>query len=170
MNSGYPASSGDKCLLKMRWQRKAAGKLYAVAGHATPCLLDILLSGRTDFYSGRVDNIHKENEMIDRIQHCIERCYLCAAACERCVSSGLLSPAGETMRDCLQSASQCATLCRLAAQYLAINDASARPLYPICAQACEACAAACAKHSVLSCRRCAETCRQCARLLKMLAA
>ena len=50
--------------------------------------------------------------MIDRIEYCIERCYLCAAACERCVSSGLMSPDWEAMRDCLQSASQCATLCR----------------------------------------------------------
>ncbi|AIX74006.1 MAG: four-helix bundle copper-binding protein [Mixta calida] len=108
--------------------------------------------------------------MIDRIEYCIERCYLCAAACERCVSSGLMSPDWEAMRDCLQSASQCATLCRLAAQYLAINTESALQLYQICIEACEACAEKCSKYQLLSCRHCAQTCRQCAILLKEIMA
>lgn len=107
--------------------------------------------------------------MINHMNYYIESCYRCATACDNCISACLETPAQEEMHECLRLAAQCAALCRLSAQYIAINKESAAQFCKICADLCRACAAECGKHALVACRHCADVCGQCAAVFDFIA-
>lgn len=55
-------------------------------------------------------------------RECIEQCYECAAACDVCASSCLREDNVGMMKHCIQLDMQCAAICRLAAQFMALES------------------------------------------------
>ena len=72
--------------------------------------------------------------MLTHYQDCIDACYLCAAACDNCAASCLNEENLDMMRDCIRLDMQCANLCRLSAQFMALNSESAKKLCTVCAE------------------------------------
>jgi Domain of Unknown Function (DUF326) len=67
------------------------------------------------------------------------------------------------MARCIQLDIDCASICRLAAGYMARDSELAGAICEVCAEVCDACAQECAKHSKMEhCRQCAEACKRCA--------
>ncbi|MDI4599094.1 four-helix bundle copper-binding protein [Salmonella enterica subsp. enterica serovar Infantis] len=103
-------------------------------------------------------------------RECIEQCYECAAARDICASSCLREDNVEMMKHCIQLDMQCAAICRLAAQFMALESEYSQKLCRLCADICKACAEECARHDHDHCQNCARACSQCAdACLKMAA-
>ncbi|CAI8724014.1 MULTISPECIES: four-helix bundle copper-binding protein [Kosakonia] len=95
-------------------------------------------------------------------QRCAEACYQCAAACEHCALSCLQEKNIDMMRECIKLDVQCAALCRLAGQFMALESKHLLSLCRICVDVCKACAEECSKHQLQHCQQCAKRCRVCA--------
>ena len=108
--------------------------------------------------------------MINQYRTGIEACYLCAAACDNCAASCLKEEKLDMMRDCIRLDMQCANICRLAAQFMALNSDSANKLCAICAEICQQCGDECSKHQHDHCQDCARACHHCAEACRNMAA
>ncbi|WP_313758881.1 four-helix bundle copper-binding protein [Atlantibacter hermannii] len=108
--------------------------------------------------------------MLDDYKKCIEACYLCAAACDNCAASCLEEQNLEMMRDCIRIDMQCANICRLAAQFMALKSDSAGELCRLCAEVCQKCGDECGKHQHDHCQACAKACHHCAEQCRKMAA
>lgn len=108
--------------------------------------------------------------MTNPYQECIEACYLCAAACDHCAASCLEEENLEMMRNCIRMDMQCASICRAAAQFMALNSESAKTLCQLCADICQRCGDECGKHEHDHCQACAKACRHCAEQCRKMAA
>jgi len=108
--------------------------------------------------------------MLNPWQKCIEACYLCAAACDHCAASCLEEENLDMMRNCIRMDMQCASICRAAAQFMALNSESAKTLCKLCADICQQCGDECGKHEHDHCQACAKACRHCAEQCRKMAA
>ncbi|MGP3593685.1 four-helix bundle copper-binding protein [Vagococcus sp. WN89Y] len=74
------------------------------------------------------------------------------------------------MRECIKLDVQCASLCRLAGQFMALESEHLQQVCRLCVDVCRACAEECGKHQHDHCQRCAQACRECAETcLRMVA-
>jgi Domain of Unknown Function (DUF326) len=103
-------------------------------------------------------------------QACIDACNACADACDACSTACLQEPDVGMMARCIALDIDCASLCRLAAAFMARGSDFATALCRTCAQVCEACGDECAKHEASHCQACAKACRQCAEACRRMAA
>jgi len=108
--------------------------------------------------------------MLAEYKKCIEACYLCAAACDNCAASCLEEQNLEMMRECIKLDMQCASVCRLAAQFMTLNSASAKELCRLCADICQKCGDECATHEHDHCQDCSRACHHCAEQCRQMAA
>lgn len=99
---------------------------------------------------------------LSRSASALRACHDCADACDACAAACLREPDVTPMARCIALDVDCASLCRLAAAFLARGSESARALCGVCAAVCDACAAECGRHAHDHCQACAEACRQCA--------
>ncbi|MBC3947677.1 four-helix bundle copper-binding protein [Erwinia persicina] len=95
-------------------------------------------------------------------QLCINACLSCLAACERCATACLQEPNLEHLRDCIRLDRQCAVLCGMTAQLLAMDSDYAPQICKLCADACEKCGKTCSQHDHDHCQICATACFDCA--------
>lgn len=100
---------------------------------------------------------------------CIEACYDCAAACDYCAASCLKEEDPGMMRDCIRLDMQCANLCRLAAQFMAMGSTWAKSVCQLCAEICEECGKTCRQHAMDHCQKCADACLRCAETCRAMA-
>lgn len=100
--------------------------------------------------------------MLDEYKKCIEVCYLCAAACDNCAASCLEEKNLEMMRVCIKLDIQCANICRLAAQFMALNSEVAKELCRVCADVCQRCGDESGRHEHDHCQDCSRACKRCA--------
>ena len=105
--------------------------------------------------------------MAHEYRSCIEACNACADACDHCATACLAEPDVASMARCIALDIDCASICRLAAGYMARGSELAQDLCGLCAQICETCGEECArfemdhcKESAAACRRAAEECRR----------
>lgn len=103
-------------------------------------------------------------------QEIIDECYQCAEACDHCAASCLNEEDIGMMKACIRLDIQCAAMCRLAAQFLAIQSGYAQQICYLCADICTACAEECSQHQHDHCQYCAKRCRQCADMCSKVAA
>ncbi|MDW8845995.1 four-helix bundle copper-binding protein [Erwinia sp. MMLR14_017] len=108
--------------------------------------------------------------MLTQYQECIDACYLCATACDNCAASCLKEENLEMMRDCIRLDMQCANICRLSAQFMALDSESAKKLCAVCAEICQQCGDECGKHQHDHCQQCAKACHACAEACRKMAA
>lgn len=74
------------------------------------------------------------------------------------------------MKNCIRLDTQCAAMCRLAAQFMALGSDYASQICRLCVELCKACAQECARHEHQHCQDCARACNACAdACLKMAA-
>jgi len=95
-------------------------------------------------------------------QSCIDACLACAVACDRCAAACLAEPDVAMMARCIALDMDCASICHLAAGYMARDSEFVGELCGLCAYVCAACGEECGKHEHAHCRACAEACRRCA--------
>jgi hypothetical protein len=100
---------------------------------------------------------------------CIKACNDCADLCDHCAGACLNEGNATEMARCIALDIDCATICRLAASYMARGSDFAMELCQVCAAVCEACGEECAKHSAQHCKDCAEACRKCAEECRSMA-
>ncbi|HUF60857.1 MAG TPA: four-helix bundle copper-binding protein [Verrucomicrobiales bacterium] len=93
---------------------------------------------------------------------CIDACNACADACGHCASSCLKEDDVKMMAACIASDIDCATMCRLAAGFMARESPDTAKICRLCAEICDRCGEECAKHDADHCQQCAEACRRCA--------
>lgn len=108
--------------------------------------------------------------MSEALKKCIEACYLCAAACDNCAASCLEEDDLDMMRDCIRTDIQCASLCRLAAQFMTLKSEHAKKVCMLCAELCQECGDVCARHEHDHCQQCAKACHHCAEQCRNMAA
>lgn len=101
---------------------------------------------------------------------CIAACNACADACDHCSVACLDEDNVEKMARCISLDIDCASLCRLAAAFMARDSEWVATLCRTCAEVCDACADECGKHDHDHCKQCAEACRRCAKTCREMAA
>jgi hypothetical protein len=112
----------------------------------------------------------KENQMnTAEFQACIDACNRCATACDLCADA-CRSEDATAMARCIALDTDCAQICRVAADFMARGSESVAEICRACAAVCDACAAECAQHQMDHCQQCAEACRQCAEACRRMAA
>ena len=100
---------------------------------------------------------------------CIDACNACADACDHCAGACLREDDVKSMARCIALDIDCASLCRLAAGFMARDSEFAKPLCRLCAEVCSACGDECGKHPHDHCRECAAACRRCAEECRRMA-
>lgn len=98
----------------------------------------------------------------ERFQSSIDACVACAVECEHCVSECLNENDSKMLIHCINLNRECASICRSAAELMAIGGQHSRRLWEVCAEICDACAVECEKHRMDHCELCAAQCRVCA--------
>ena len=116
-----------------------------------------------------LNHLEVRNMDHQKFESCIEACDDCAAACDHCATACLKEPKVEAMSRCILLDRDCASICRLASQFMAAGSPFAARLCALCAEVCEACAAECEKHEAGHCRDCAKACRECANQCRQMA-
>jgi hypothetical protein len=94
-------------------------------------------------------------------QSCIDACLECAVACDHCAMACLQEEDVNKMARCISLDTQCAAVCRVAAQLMALNSDHAAAFCQVCADVCHDCAEECGRHDMQHCRDCAVACRRC---------
>lgn len=87
---------------------------------------------------------------------CAEECEACASACEACIPA----LAGQASTNVFQD---CASVCRLAADFFARESRFAKQISQQCARICAACIAECRGRQISLFADCARTCEACIR-------
>ncbi len=104
----------------------------------------------------------QEPELAD----CIAACAECHETCERMIFEHCLPMGGKHVQPAhLKLMSDCAQICRTAADFMIRNSAHHGLVCRACAQICDACATDCEsigemEECVSACRRCAASCEQ----------
>ncbi len=112
---------------------------------------------------------HEDISMLDMNQHCITACLTCLAACERCATRCLQEPDPQHLTNCIRLDRQCAVLCGMTAQLLAMESEYSPDACKLCADACEKCGQQCTMHEHDHCQNCATACFECAESCRSIA-
>jgi hypothetical protein len=103
----------------------------------------------------------------DHYQPCIDACIACAEACEQCAAACEREDSAKMAR-CISLNTDCAAMCRLAADFMTRNSQYVDLICEDCAEICKGCADECNKYPQDHCQDCALACLQCAQeCLKM---
>ena len=110
-----------------------------------------------------MNNLEKNEKLMEILHHCASVCYDCANACLNESDVAMLT-------NCIKLDLDCAEICQHTASFLAKGSEFADQLLRVCVDICTACANECAKHDHMDhCRKCAETCRECAEMCGQIA-
>lgn len=105
-----------------------------------------------------------------QFQSCIDACHNCALACDHCAVACLDEKDVTMLARCIRLDLDCASICRLAASYMARGSELSGMICEACAEVCDLCAQECEKHSSMDhCRECAQACRRCAEECRRMA-
>lgn len=92
----------------------------------------------------------------------IDACIACATACDHCVKSNLEETNPSAMADCIELATGCSMICRLAADYMQQGSRLSSIFCEACAAVCDECKEACGTYQMDHSVACADACRYCA--------
>lgn len=99
---------------------------------------------------------------LETYRACIDACHACAAACDYCSAACLAEDNPKALARCIGLDTDCATVCSLAAAFMARGSPRTKLLCSVCAEVCDQCAEECERHGIDHCRQCAAACRRCA--------
>ena len=96
----------------------------------------------------------KNKELIATLAECAATCNFCAVSC-------LQEDDVKMMEKCIRTDLDCASVCKMAIEYLSRDSTYSREVLDLCARICRDCGDECAKHKHDHCQACAEACRKC---------
>jgi hypothetical protein len=104
----------------------------------------------------------------DKYQKCIDACTRCAQACLECIKMCLNEPDAAARKGCISMLMECACICKMSAEFMAMDAMHAKDLCRLCATICEKCAQDCKMFKDDHCVKCANECNACANECKTM--